>query len=80
MPNTKLRYPPEFLAKAVRSLRSSDKSIPKIATDPAISDRSLGNRCCQANINSGDRHGFIVDLSPCASMWKQTEKEGREPR
>jgi transposase-like protein len=52
LPTTKPPYPPEFRREAVRLLRSSDKTIPRIAADLGISDQSLRNWVRQANTST----------------------------
>lgn len=61
MPNTKPPYPPEFRAEAVRLLRSSEKTIPQIASDLGISDQSLRNWARQADIDDGRREGLSTE-------------------
>lgn len=55
MGKTRLPYPPEFRAEAVRLVRQSGKSIPGIARDLGVSDQSLRNWVRQADLDTGLR-------------------------
>jgi len=55
MGKTRPPYPPEFRAEAVRLVRQSGKSVPRIARDLGVSDQSLRNWVRQADLDTGLR-------------------------
>ena len=55
MGKTRPPYPPEFRAEAVRLVRQSGKSVPRIARDLGVSDQSLRNWVRQADLDTGVR-------------------------
>jgi transposase len=58
---TKPQYPPQFKAEAVQLVRSSGRSISKIAKDLGISGTSLRNWVKQAQIDQGEREGLTTE-------------------
>ena len=61
MPGTTPRYPPEFKSEAVRLVRSSEKSISKVAKELGVSDNSLRSWVKQAEIDEGNVEGLTTD-------------------
>lgn len=55
MPRTKPPYPPEFRRKAVRLLRSGERSIPELAGELGCSPQSLRNWTRQDEADRGER-------------------------
>ena len=55
MGKTRPAYAPEFRAEAVRLVRQSGKSVPRIARDLGVSDQSLRNWVRQADLDTGVR-------------------------
>jgi transposase-like protein len=53
MPRTHRPYPPEFRAEAVRLARSSEKSIPALATDLGVSTEALRDWLRRADADEG---------------------------
>ena len=53
MPRIRRPYPPEFRAEAVRLARSSDKSIPALATDLGVSSEALRHWLRREDIDAG---------------------------
>jgi transposase len=60
VPGTKPQYPPEFKAEAVQLVRSSDRSISRIAKDLGVSGNSLRTWVKQAEIDQGEREGLTT--------------------
>ena len=55
MPRTKPAYPPEFKAKAVRLVASSDRSLTRIAKDLGVADQTLRTWVQHAESDEGLR-------------------------
>jgi transposase-like protein len=55
------RYPAEFRQRAVELARLREKPIKQLATDLAISDRTLHNWMKQADIDAGRRDGLTSE-------------------
>ena len=53
--------PPEFKREALRLVRSSDRSIPKIAKELGVSDDSSRSWVKQADIDRGEREGLTAE-------------------
>ena len=60
MAGSRRPYPEEFRERAVQLVRSTDKSIPKIAEEIGVSDQSLRNWVHRAEIESGERQGLTT--------------------
>ncbi len=62
MPGATPQYPPEFNREAVQLVRSSDRSIPRIAKELGVSDNTLRNWVKQARIDhQGEREGLTTE-------------------
>jgi transposase len=58
MAQTHAPYPEEFRREAVRLARSSEKTVPQVASDLGISDQALRNWLRQADVDDGKREGL----------------------
>src|SRR3954465_14439618 len=61
VPRAKPQYPPQFKAEAVQLVRSSGRSISKIAKDLGVSGNSLRNWVKQSEIDQGERQGLTTE-------------------
>ena len=59
MPRSKPAYPPEFKAKAVRLVGSSDRSLSRLAKDLGVADHTLRNWVRHAEIDDGVRDALV---------------------
>ena len=55
------QYSVEFRVEAVRLLRSSDRSIPKLARELGVSPQSLRNWSVQLEVDEGRAQGLSTD-------------------
>ena len=53
MPRSRPPYPPEFRAEAIRLVKASGESIPRIAKDLGISGQTLRNWVAQDDVDAG---------------------------
>jgi len=58
MPKKMPSYSPEFRLEAVRLLRSSDRSIPKLARELGVSPQTLRNWAIQLDVDQGKAEGL----------------------
>ena len=77
MPRPRPPYPPELRAEAVRLLKSSGESIPRIAADLGVSDQTLRNWVAQDDVDAGRKTGLTSDER---SRMRELEKENRKLR
>jgi len=77
VPRSRPPYPPQFRAQAVRLVKSSGESIPRIAKDLGISDQTLRNWVAQDDTDAGKRTGLTSDER---SRMRELEKENRKLR
>lgn len=61
MSTTKPPYHPEFRAQAVELVRTSGKSIRRVAADLGVSAWTLGRWVRQARIDAGEREGLTTE-------------------
>ncbi len=61
MPRAKPQYPPEFKAEAVQLVRSSGRSVSRIAEELGVSGTSLRNWVKQAQIDQGEREALTTE-------------------
>jgi len=61
VPTTKPPYHPEFRAQAVELVKSSGKSISRVAADLGVSAWSLGKWVRQAQVDAGEREGLTTE-------------------
>ena len=55
------QYSVEFRVEAVRLLRSSDRSVPKLARELGVSPQSLRNWSVQLEVDEGRAEGLSTD-------------------
>ncbi len=77
MPRSRPPYPPEFRAEAVRLVKSSGETIPRIAKDLGISDQTLRNWVATDDVDAGRRSGLTSDER---ARMRELERENRKLR
>ncbi len=77
MPRSRPPYPPEFRAGAVRLVKSSGETIPRIAKDLGISGQTLRNWVAQDDLDAGRRPGLTSDER---ARLRELERENRKLR
>jgi transposase len=55
VPRTRPPYPPEFRVETVRLLRSGAATIRQVSEDVGVSQQTLRNWLCQADLDDGRR-------------------------
>ena len=60
MPKKMPSYSPEFRLEAVRLLRSSDRSVPKLARELGVSPQTLRNWAMQLDVDQGKAEGLTT--------------------
>ena len=77
MPRSRPPYPPEFRAEAIRLVKTTGETIPKIAGDLGISDQTLRNWVAQDDVDAGRKSGLTSDER---ARLRELERENRKLR
>ena len=77
MPRSRPPYPPEFRAEAIRLVKTTGESIPKLAKDLGVSDQTLRNWVAQDDVDAGRKSGLTSDER---ARLRELERENRKLR
>jgi len=77
VPRSRPPYPPEFRAEAIRLVKTTGESIPKLAKDLGVSDQTLRNWVAQDDVDAGRKSGLTSDER---ARLRELERENRKLR
>ena len=80
MPRSRPPYPDEFRADAVRLVKRSGESIPRVAKDLGVSQQTLRNWVKQADVGAGKAPGLTTEERTELGQLRRENRRLREER